>query len=247
MARNSRKPSPGQMPLTFQEVDEGLSDHDAYWLAEAEKQPSGSGLRAASRELRAIELIAAITDLGHEKAEAIMKKAGGLHRLARMPDYVLQTLPAMNKENAEKIHALTEWALLLNEADKVPTAQISTPEDIANLVMLEMGLLEKEELRVIGLDTKNHVMGIETVYRGSVNTTVLRVGEVMRMPITLQCTSMVLVHNHPSAGELAPSPEDVRVTGMIAEAARQLDINLMDHLIVNGNRFISMRSKGLGF
>ena len=221
------------------------ADHDAYWLEQAEKQ-DGGGLRAASRELRAIELIVSITDLSQAQVEAIMKKAGGVHKLAQMPEYALRSIPHIDEVDAKKIRGLTEWALLLNEAETAYHPKLRTPADIANLVMMEMGLLDKEELRVVGLDTQHQVAGMETVYRGSVNTIGLRIGEVMRMPVSLQCASMVLIHNHPS-GDPTPSPDDVRVTGQIAEAARQLDINLLDHLVIGHNRYVSMQSKGLGF
>ena len=175
-----------------------------------------------------------------------MKKAGGLHKLAQMPEYALRSIPQVNEVDAKKIRGLTEWALLLGEAEAVQNPKLRTPADIANLVMMEMGLLDKEELRVVGLDTQNQIAGMETVYRGSVNTIGLRIGEVMRMPVSLQCASMVLIHNHPS-GDPSPSPDDVRVTGQIAEAAKQLDINLLDHLVIGRNRYVSMKDKGMGF
>jgi len=72
-------------------------------------------------------------------------------------------------------------------------------------MMLEMGLLDQEELRVVALDTKNFVVDVETVYRGSVNSAVVRIAEIMRLPIALQCVSMIMLHNHPS-GDPTPSP-----------------------------------------
>ena len=109
-----------------------------------------------------------------------------------------------------------------------------------------MSLLEREQLRVIGLDTKNNVVFIDTVYSGSLNTTVVRFAEVLRMAVIMNAAGVILVHNHPS-GDVSPSDEDVRVTALIRESARALDIEVMDHLIIGRNRYASLKEKGLGF
>jgi DNA repair protein RadC len=124
--------------------------------------------------------------------------------------------------------------------------QVRTPTDIANLLMLEMSLLEQEHLRVVMLDVKNFVGRIHTVYAGSLNTAVVRIAEVFREPIRANSASIIIVHNHPS-GDPTPSPEDVRVTEMIVEAGKLLDIDVLDHLVIGRNRFVSLKERGLGF
>jgi DNA repair protein RadC len=106
--------------------------------------------------------------------------------------------------------------------------------------------LQQEELRVILLDTRNRVLGIETIYRGSLNTSVVRVGEIFRPAIEAPAAAIILVHNHPS-GEVAPSPEDLTVTRQCAQAGKLLDVELLDHLIVGGGRYASLKERGLGF
>jgi DNA repair protein RadC len=83
--------------------------------------------------------------------------------------------------------------------------QIRSPADAANLVMTEMGLLEQEQLRVILLDTKNRVLATPTIYAGSLNTSLIRVGELFREAIRTNCASLIVLHNHPS-GDPTPSP-----------------------------------------
>jgi DNA repair protein RadC len=112
--------------------------------------------------------------------------------------------------------------------------------------MLEMGLLEQEHLRTVLLDTKNHVMRVANVYTGSLNTAVVRVGEVFREAIRANCASIIVVHNHPS-GDPTPSPEDVQVTEMMVEAGKLLDIEVLDHLVIGRNRYVSLKERGLGF
>jgi DNA repair protein RadC len=124
--------------------------------------------------------------------------------------------------------------------------QVRSPADIANLLMLEMGLLEQEHLRTVLLDTKNYVLRVSTVYTGSLNTAVVRVGEVFREAIRVNCASIIVVHNHPS-GDPTPSPEDVRVTEMLVDAGKLLDIAVLDHVVIGRNRYVSLKERGLGF
>jgi DNA repair protein RadC len=107
--------------------------------------------------------------------------------------------------------------------------------------------LEQEELRVILLDTRNRVLGIPTIYRGSLNTSGVRVGEIFRPAIEAPAAAIIVVHNHPSS-DPSPSPEDVQVTRQIAIAGKLLDIELLDHLIIaTGGRHVSLKERNLGF
>ena len=123
--------------------------------------------------------------------------------------------------------------------------QVRSPADVANLLMLEMGLLEQEHLRAVLLDTKNVVLRVANVYAGNLNTAVVRVGEVFREAIRANCASIIVVHNHPS-GDPTPSPEDVRVTEQLVEAGRLLDIDVLDHLVIGRNRYVSLKERGSG-
>jgi DNA repair protein RadC len=109
-----------------------------------------------------------------------------------------------------------------------------------------MGMLEQEHLKVVLLNTKNHVMGVRDVYRGSVNSSQVRTAEVFRDAIKENCPSIVVAHNHPS-GDPTPSPEDVRVTRDLVAAGKLLDIEVLDHLVIGRNRYVSLRQKKLGF
>jgi DNA repair protein RadC len=123
---------------------------------------------------------------------------------------------------------------------------ITSPADAANLVMSEMSLLPQEELRIVLLDTRNRVQGIHTVYKGSLNTTMIRVAELFREAIRVNCNAIIVLHNHPS-GDVSPSPEDVAITKDIVSAGKLLSIEALDHLIIGANRFTSLRERGLGF
>lgn len=124
--------------------------------------------------------------------------------------------------------------------------QIRSPRDVAAMLMAEMGHLDHEELRAVALDTKNRVLRTVTVYSGSVNSALIRVGEVFKDALRLNATSIIIAHNHP-AGDPTPSPEDILVTRQIVEAGRLLDVEVLDHLVIGRGSYVSMRERGLGW
>jgi DNA repair protein RadC len=123
---------------------------------------------------------------------------------------------------------------------------IQSPEDAAGLLLYEMSALEQEHLRVLLLDTRNRLVHTAEVYRGSLNTSLIRIGEVFRDAVRYHAAAIIVAHNHPS-GDPTPSPEDVSVTKAIADAGRLLDIEVLDHLVIGRGRYVSLKAKGLGF
>jgi len=99
---------------------------------------------------------------------------------------------------------------------------------------------------VVNLDTRNRVMSFVGLYNGSVNSSQVRVCEVFRQAIVDNSPAIIVAHNHPS-GDPTPSPEDVSVTRSILQAGKLLDIDLLDHLVIAGGRYVSLKERGLGF
>jgi DNA repair protein RadC len=94
--------------------------------------------------------------------------------------------------------------------------------------------------------TINFVVGTPTVYVGSLNASLIRTAEVFRDAVKENCAAIIIAHNHPS-GDPTPSPEDVRVTRELVAAGKLLDIEVLDHLIIGRNRYISLKQQKLGF
>lgn len=144
---------------------------------------------------------------------------------------------------AEVVALLETLSAVLKPTERV---QIKSPHDIAALLMVEMAYLDQEELRTVLLDTKNRLQGIVTVYKGSLNTSMIRVGEVYKEALRRNSAAIIVAHNHPS-GEVQPSPEDVRVTREIVAAGQLLDVECLDHLVIGQGKWLSLRERGLGF
>jgi len=123
---------------------------------------------------------------------------------------------------------------------------VASPAQAAALVPNEMSALDQEHLRVLLLDTRNRLVRIAEVHHGSLNTSLVRIGEVFREALRHNAAGLIVVRNHPS-GEASPSPEDVALTRSLVEAGKLLDLQGLDHLIIGQGRFVSLRERGLGF
>jgi DNA repair protein RadC len=138
---------------------------------------------------------------------------------------------------------LDAFSALLTPA---PKEQITRPKDIADFLMVKMGHLMQEEMWVVCLSTKNHIQGVHTVYKGSVNMTQIRIGEMFRDAIRYNSTAVIYAHNHPS-GAVEPSPDDVMMTRALVQAGELLSCEVLDHLVIGQGKWLSMRERGLGF
>jgi DNA repair protein RadC len=179
-------------------------------------------------------------------ATRLLVEFGGLGGLARATLSELSAIKGVGEAKAAQLKAGLEIGRRLLIAAPRERPQITSPADAANLLMLEMGHLEQEHLRVLLLDTKNQVLASPVVYKGNVNTSVIRIAELFRAAIRHNSTALIMAHNHPS-GDPTPSPEDVRVTRQIIEAGNMLDIEVLDHLVIGQGRYVSLKERGLGF
>jgi DNA repair protein RadC len=179
-------------------------------------------------------------------ASRLLSRHGGLVGLARAGFGELCQERGLGEAKAAQLKAAFELGRRLASAQPEERATVRSPQDVANLLLPEMGLLEQEELRVVLLNTRNQVLGVHTVYRGSVNTSLVRVGELFREAVRQNCPALVVAHNHPS-GDPTPSADDVAMTKQAVEAGRLLDIEVLDHLVIAQQRFVSLKERGQGF
>jgi DNA repair protein RadC len=212
---------------------ERLRDHGATALSDA--------------ELLAILLRVGVVGTNVvQLAQQLLVEYGGWPGLLRTDYTALCQRHGMGEAKAATLKAALEIGrrLLLTAGEE--RFQIRSPADVARLLMVEMGHLDQEHMRTVLLDTKNRVQTITTVYVGSLNSALIRVGEIFKEAVRRNSAALILAHNHPS-GDPTPSPEDILVTRQIVDAGKLLDVEVLDHLVIGAGRFISMRERGLGF
>jgi DNA repair protein RadC len=201
----------------------------------------------SQRELLAIVLRTGPVGIGALKlADVLLNEFDGLGGLAKTNIQDLQRVQGIGETKAIEIKAALELGRRMVLATMESRPQIKTPADAASLLMLEMGLLEQEEVRTMLLDTRNRVLAIPTIYKGSLNAVSMRVAELFKEAIRHNSASIIIAHNHPS-NDPTPSAEDIAVTKTLVDAGKLLDIEVLDHVVVCQNRYVSLKERGLGF
>jgi DNA repair protein RadC len=181
-----------------------------------------------------------------EIAEALLARFGGeLTRIDHAPTQQIASVHGLGESTATRLKAALALGLrLCDPVEERPVIQ--SPKDAAELVQHEMSLLEQEYLRVIVLNTRNHVLDIVEIYQGSVNSSQVRIAEILKPAVERMSPAIIIVHNHPS-GDPAPSPADIELTRSMVEAGKLLDIEVLDHLIIGKGSYTSLKEKRLGF
>jgi DNA repair protein RadC len=179
-------------------------------------------------------------------AERLLVQFDHLPGLARATVTELTEANGIGPAKAAEIKAALEIGRRLVASSPEERPRVTTPDDAFHLLKSEMMFLDQEHLRLILLDTRNRVLRTPTLYVGSLNTSVVRVGELFRAAIRENAAAFIVAHNHPS-GDPSPSPEDINVTRQIVQAGKLLDISVLDHIIIGSGRFVSLKQRGLGF
>jgi DNA repair protein RadC len=204
------------------------------------------------RALSTTELLALVIGTGHADesvlkiAQSLLITTQGLPGLSRASLAELKTVRGIGDAKAARLKAALELGrrLLLTTREERPL--IASPGEAANLVMADMMHLEQEQLRLILLDTRNRLLNTPTIYMGSLNTSVVRIGELFRAALRENAAAFIMAHNHPSH-DPSPSPEDIALTRKVVEAGKLMSIDVLDHIIIGQNCFVSLKERGYGF
>jgi len=179
-------------------------------------------------------------------ATRLLSQYDGLNGLARLSFAELRAIHGLGEAKAAQLRAALELGLRLASSHPEARAVVRSPADVAGLVMTEMSLLNQEEMRVVLLNTKNQVLRVHPVYRGSVDSAQVRPAEVFREAVVQNSPQIIAVHNHPS-GDPTPSADDVAVTAELVLAGHSLGIELLDHIVIGHGRYVSLKERHLGF
>lgn len=182
-----------------------------------------------------------------EMGKRLLSEYGGIRGIHQTSLDEFRQAKGIGLAKAAQIKAAIELGRRLNTFEEQSRPVISSPDDVVALVQYEMLGLIQEHLWVLLLNTKNQVIRIEKVYKGTLNSSTVRIAELFKPAITRNAAGIILVHNHPS-GDPTPSSEDVRLTRSVVQSGKMLDIEVLDHIIVGeAGRFSSLKQKKLGF
>ena len=155
----------------------------------------------------------------------------------------LLQIRGIGKVKAIQILCLSELAKRLSKAEAQSGLNFSAPETIAQYYMEDMRHRKKEALKLLLLNMKTKLIGESELSLGTINTTLVSPREVFAEDLRRNAAAVILLHNHPS-GDPTPSREDVLATRRVIDAGKIIGIELLDHIIIGDNCFISLRDKG---
>lgn len=219
---------------------------------EQSERPRERLAKHGPQALNSAELLAILLRVGVAGENAVqvgqrlLKDLHGLRGLQRADYQEICNQHGIGLAKAAQIKAAIELGRRLSVEAPEERPSVHSPGDAAELVKYEMSALEQEELRVILLDIRNRVEHILTVYRGSLNSSQVRIGELFQAAIRRNAAALIVVHNHPS-GDPTPSPDDIALTRAIVQAGKLLDVDVLDHLIIGSGRWVSLKEHGGGF
>jgi len=218
----------------------------------SDERPRERLIKVGAAALSKAELLAILLRVGVkgknsvQLAQHILDELKGLSGIQRASISDMCKIKGLGEAKAAQIKAAIELGIRLTGEESEARGPLNSPAEAAALVQLEMQALQQEHLNVILLDTRNRLIKVEPVYRGSLNLSLVRIGELFHAAIQSNAASLIMVHNHPS-GDPTPSPEDVALTRSAVQAGKLLDIEVLDHLVIGYGKFVSMKERGLGF
>ncbi|MED4530871.1 DNA repair protein RadC [Metabacillus fastidiosus] len=215
----------------------------------AGERPRERLIKNGSASLSNHELLAILLRNGTKKesvlqlANRLLTHFDGLRLLKEATIEEITSISGIGEAKAVQIMAALEIGRRIHQLTFEDRYVIRSPEDGANYVMEEMRFLTQEHFVCLYLNTKNQVLHKQTVFIGSLNASIVHPREVFKEAFKRSAASIICIHNHPS-GDPAPSREDIEVTKRLSECGRMLGIELLDHLIIGEQKFISLKEKG---
>lgn len=214
-----------------------------------EDRPRERLLRYGSTHLSNQELLAILLGTG-TRNESVMDLSNrilmhfeGIHLLQNAAVEELTAIKGIGPAKAVYILAAIELGKRISSYRPNERYVVRSPEDGANFVMEEMRTLNQEHFVALYLNTKNEVIHQQTLFIGSLNSSIVHPREVFREAVRRSAASIICAHNHPS-GDPAPSQEDIHVTRRLVECGKMIGIDILDHLIIGDRKFISLKEKG---
>lgn len=209
-------------------------------IAESSETKPSSGAASQDHDLlAAIEVLAGISGLAERLRYALKGEPDQLFRARIGARLVRAGLSTEESDRVQRVMQALEEAASWWPAGR---QRVQSPADLAALAMPLLARREQEELHVAVVDGRNGLLALHQVYVGTATGTSVRIAELLRPVVDGGGVGFALVHNHPS-GDPEPSEEDLRLTAEVVAAARLLDLEFLDHLVIGRGRWASIRSQ----
>lgn len=176
--------------------------------------------------------------------EILASSDDGIRFLADCSMEELCSVKGIGLGKASQILATIELGKRIARSKLNKLGRITSPTDVAEFMMEEMVSLTQEHFKTLFLNTKNEIIGYETISIGTLNASIVHPRDVFNKAIRKASANVILVHNHPS-GNPKPSNEDIQITKRLAEAGDILGITVLDHIIIGDSKYYSLKENNL--
>ncbi len=194
-----------------------------------------------NNELLALVLKSAYKDRNvFELAEDVLSLANGFRNLLSLSYEELISIKGIKQAKALEIMAILEISKRLSKVDRICEAQLLNPDKVVEWIRFNVGYSNQEEFFVVYLNGKGSIIKSEVLYKGSKNSSIVAVDEILRKAIILKASGIVVAHNHPS-DNVEPSVADINVTKKLYESSLLVDIPLLDHIIIGKSGYYSFK------
>jgi DNA repair protein RadC len=195
------------------------------------------------------ELLAILLRTGNPKmnvlelSHKILSTFGGLGKLARADTSDLKKIKGVGDCKAAEIKAAMELGRRITLLGGEERIVINSPQDAAKLVMQDMRFLDREYFRTILLNLRRQVLDVTTISIGNLDSVLVHPRETFKDAIRMGSFAVILVHNHP-CGDPTPSEDDKNITCRLCKAGKILGIEILDHIVIGDNKYLSFKEKG---